>query len=288
MRLPPFALHRPETLDEASALLGELGDEAAIFCGGTELLLVTKLGLADHSALIDVKRIEELRGIAANGELRIGAAVPHRAIERSPAVARALPALAAMERGVGNLRVRTSGTIGGNLCFADPHSDPATFLLAAGGSVLCRAAGAPERRIAIADFVRGPYETALAPGELLTAVQLPVPEPGSAIAHRKLSFHERPAITVAARLTLRAGAIADARLAIGSIGLVPLLAVEAGAALDGRAVDAVDDDALAGAGELAAEACDPIEDANGSIDYKRQLVRVLSRRVLREALDALR
>src|SRR5581483_9225010 len=115
---------------------------------------------------------------AASGggdELRIGATTSHREIERSPLVASGWPSLAAMERAVGNLRVRNVGTIGGNLCFADPHSDPATYLIAAGGAVSARRGGGPARRIPLEQFVRGPYETALEPGELLTAVHVPAP-----------------------------------------------------------------------------------------------------------------
>ena len=202
MRLTPFRLHRPTTVEAASELLDELGPDALLYCGGTELLLVAKLGLTDFSDLVDVKSIDELTGIDANGELRIGASTTHRQIERSALVRERWPSLAAMERGVGNLRVRNVGTIGGNLCFADPHSDPATYLIAAGGSVSMRRGGAPLRRVAVEEFGRGPYETVLEEGELLVAVHVPAPAPGSALAHQKMSFHERPAITVAANVTV--------------------------------------------------------------------------------------
>ena len=126
-----------------------------------------------------------------------------------------------MERNVGNLRVRNVGTIGGNLCFADPHSDPATYLIAAGGSVSMRRGGSRARVVAVEDFVRGPYETALEEGELLIAVHLPAPAPGSALAHRKMSFHERPTITVAAHIAVEEGTVREARIAVGSVGVTP-------------------------------------------------------------------
>jgi carbon-monoxide dehydrogenase medium subunit len=193
------------------------------------------------------------------------------------------PALAAMERGVGNLRVRTMGTIGGNLCFADPHSDPATFLLAAGGAVEARRGGAEPRRIALADFIRGPFENVLEHGELLTAVLVPALAPGAAIVHRKFVLHERPAITVACHLRLEDERLADVRLAVGSAGVVAARAAEAEELLGGMPAPELDG-TLERAGELAADAADPVEDANGSVEYKRNLVAVLSRRAVDAAI----
>jgi aerobic carbon-monoxide dehydrogenase medium subunit len=286
--LPPFELHRPRSVEEASALLEELGDDAVVYSGGTELLLVMKLGFADYPHLVDVKRIAELRSIeAADGVLEVGAAVTHREIERAPDVRDGWPALASMERGVGNLRVRGMGTIGGNLCFADPHSDPATFLLAAGASLLCRRGEGPARELSVDEFVEGPYQTALEPGELLTAVRLPEPGDGVGIAHEKMALHERPAVTVTCVASVRDGEVASARVAVGSVGNRPLRAPDAEAALAGAPADALDAAATAAA-EAAAEECRPVEDANGSIEYKRQLVRVLVARCVRAAVERAR
>src|SRR4029077_1999458 len=117
--------------DEVDDLLAQHGDDAVVYCGGTELLLVLKLGLAAYPNLLDLKGIPELRVFEErDGTLRIGAAVTHRELESSPLVHRLVPALAEMERRVANVRVRSVGTLGGNLCFSDPHSDPATLLLA--------------------------------------------------------------------------------------------------------------------------------------------------------------
>ena len=188
-----------------------------------------------------------------------------------------------MERAVGNLRVRTIGSIGGNLCFADPHSDPATFLLAMDGSVEARRGGGEPRRIALTDFVRGPFENALEHGELLTAVLVPEPIPGAAIVHRKFVLHERPAITVTCHLRLDGERLADVRLAVGSAGVAAARATTAEELLGGASTAELDD-ALERAGELAAEAADPVEDANGSVEYKRNLVGVLTRRAVRAAI----
>ena len=285
MRLAPFRLHRPTSVEEATAIFDEIGADALAYCGGTELLLIAKLGLTDFSDLVDVKPIAELGGIEADGDgLRIGATVTHRALERSAIVRERWPSLAKMERSVANLRVRNVGTIGGNLCFADPHSDPATWLLAAGGEVSVRRGGAPARRLAIEDFVRGPYETALEDGELLLCVHVPAPAPASAIAHAKMSFQERPAITVAVNVELEKDRVRAARIAIGSVGVRPMRPADAEAALLGLDARVPDADAIARSAAAAAHECEPVDDANGSVEYKRQLVAVLTARCVRQAL----
>ena len=282
MTLPPFELHRPSSVAEASELLERFGDEAVVYCGGTELLLVAKLGFTDFKALVDVKGIPELSGVNANGELLVSGAVTHRELERSELVLSHWPALAAMERHVGNLRVRNTGTIGGNLCFADPHSDPATFLLAVGGEVTLQRGDGPGRRLPIDEFVRGPYLTALEPGELLVSVHVPRLADGVRVAHRKVSFRERPAITVAVRLDVREGVVEDARVAVGSVNVRPVVASSAEEILRGSDVGSLD---VAAAGEAAATEVEPVEDLNGSVEYKRQLVRVLTARTLAAAVS---
>jgi carbon-monoxide dehydrogenase medium subunit len=275
--LPPFDLHRAQSVDEARELLERYGEDAAVICGGTELLLLLKLGFAAYGHLVDIKRIGELGGIRAeNGAIVVGSTATHREIERSPLVLELLPSLAAMERRVANIRVRNVGTLGGNLCFSDPHSDPATFLLA-----LDAEAELEGRRMPLSEFLVGPYETALRHGELLAAVRIPVPAPGTAIAHRKLAFHERPAATVACVVRVDGGAVAEARIAVGSVGARAVRATAAERALTGCAVD--DAPAVAEAAALAAEASGAVDDANGTAAYKEQLVRVLVARCFADA-----
>jgi aerobic carbon-monoxide dehydrogenase medium subunit len=286
--LPPFELHRPSTVAEASGLLEELGDDAIVYSGGTELLLLLKLGFAEYAHLVDVKRIAELHGVETSGDvLELGAAVTHRELERSPVVRERWPAFASMERHVGNLRVRVMGTLGGNLCFADPHSDPATFLLATGGSLVCRKGDGQPRELSIEDFVKGPYQTTLETGELVTAVRLPHPGPGAGIAHEKMSLHERPAVTVTCLARVEDRQVTSASVAVGSVGNRPGRARDAEVALEGAPAGELDA-ALASAAEAAAETADPVEDANGSIEYKRQLVRVLVKRCARTAVERAR
>jgi carbon-monoxide dehydrogenase medium subunit len=278
--LPPFDLHRARSVDEARELLLRYGDEAAVLCGGTELLLLLKLGFAGYRHLVDIKGIDSLGGIREeDGAIVIGSTVTHREIERSPLVLERLPALAAMTRRVANLRVRNVGTLGGNLCFSDPHSDPATLLL-----TLDAEAAYDWKRVPLREFLVGPYETALAHGQLLAAIHVPVPPAGTGVAHRKLAFHERPAATVALAVRLADGVVAEARIGVGSVGARAVRASQAEQALAGAAPE--DGRAVEQAAALAADESEAVDDANGSADYKANLVRVLVTRCFAEAVAA--
>jgi len=285
VKLPPFTVHRPESVGQASRLLADLGDDAAAYCGGTELLLAMKLGLASYEHLVDLKRVLGLRGIAAgpDGALRIGAATTHHEIETSAALRARYPELAAMISRVANVRVRSVGTLGGNLCFADPHSDPAPFLMAVDATLVCQR-GSQVRRIPAADFPAGLYETALTPGELLTAVELPARPARSGLSHRRMNLTERPVVTVTALVTLgESGAVARARLIAGSVASVPF-AADAAVLVGAVPADfAVRADACA---EGAAAGCAPLPGGEASPDYLRHLVSVHARQALGEAFAA--
>jgi carbon-monoxide dehydrogenase medium subunit len=282
-RLAPFEIHRATSVAEASGLIDELGDDAVLYSGGTELLLLMKLGFAAYDHLVDVKPIAELGRLeVSDGYLVIGGAVTHRTLERSPLVAAGWPDLAAMERRVANVRVRGTGSLGGNLAFADPHSDPATFLLATGATIV---AGRGERRreLAVDEFVLGPYATALEPGELLCAVMVPAPGPGTATTHVRFAVQERPAATVSAWVRVEDGRVEDARVAVGSVGIMPGLVPGAGTSLRGADPVALEHDLLASVGAAGAVAAEPVTDANGSDDYKAALVQALVGRALTDA-----
>src|SRR3989475_9297198 len=174
MPLRKFAIHQPKNVAEASEMLAQFGEKGRLYAGGTELLLAMKHDLLRYEHLVDVKTISGLDKIEAkNGSLLIGGAVTHRAIEQSKIVKERLPFLAEMETNVANVRVRATGTLGGNLCFAEPHSDPATLLLVLGASV---AAEGPQgrREIPMDDFFTGAYETCLGRNEVLTSIQIPL------------------------------------------------------------------------------------------------------------------
>src|SRR5579875_2790098 len=261
MKLPPFTLHRPNSVAEASRLLTELGDDAAAYCGGTELLLAMKLGLASYEHLVDLKRVPDLRGITSDGgAVRIAAATTHRQIETSAAVRAAWPELAAMISQVANLRVRSAG---------------ATMTCGHDGTT---------RRIPAAEFGTGPYQTALRPGELLLAAELPPRPPRAGIAHLRMKLTERPVVTVTARISLGdTPAVSDACLVIGSVGGVPFPA--ATAALTGAGPGDFAARALSCAEQAAAD-CDVLPGGECSPQYLRQLVRVHARDALLQAFAA--
>jgi carbon-monoxide dehydrogenase medium subunit len=282
--LRPFALHRPSSLGEVADLLDAHGGEAALYAGGTELLLLMKEGLLRPGHLIDVKRVAGLDAIAsgADGELAIGAAVVHRALETSPLVRDRAPLLAGVARHVANARVRAVGTVGGNLAFADPHSDLATALLTLEAAVrLWSRRG--ERVLPLEEFLRDAYETARGDDEVLVALHLRPWPPGTAGAYVKFGIHERPTLGVAAALVPAGNGAARLRLAIGCVGPRPqrLAEIEGQAGAEAPARLAARADELAAA---AARAVDPVDDRHGSAEYKREMTRVFVRRALQAAV----
>jgi aerobic carbon-monoxide dehydrogenase medium subunit len=277
--IPRFSLARPRSLAEAFAVHAAADGEGAYVAGGTELLQVMKMGLAQFATLIDLKGLPELRGVALepDGALRIGAATTHRELERDPLVRAHLPALAGLEAHLANVRVRNQGTLGGNLAFAEPHSDPATFLLACDARVELAGPGG-RRELAIDEFVLGPLYTARDADEILVAIRVPATPAGAGRAYEKAKFFERPAVAVAVQLGVAGGAVTGARVAVGSITEVPILVPEAAAAYQGAPAT---ETGLATAGAAAAAAfagLDAVDDLNGAAGYKRHLAGVLLRR----------
>lgn len=284
--IPRFAHARPGSLVEAFAAFAAAGGDAAWYAGGTELLQVMKMGLARFGTLVDLKRIAELGEIRRDdaGGLVIGGTATHREIERSTVVRVAEPALAALAARVANPRVRNQGTLGGNLCFAEPHSDPATFLLAAGARLDLRGPSG-RREVAIDDFLVGPFATIRVADEILAAVHVPAATAGEGRAYEKIVFRERPAVSVAVRIRIADGAIAEARVVVGSMTDVPAVVADAGAALAGSPADgeSTEESLTAAADALARLPAD--DDLDGSADYKRHLAGVLLRRAVRAAVS---
>ena len=174
------------------------------------------------------------------------------------------------------------GTLGGNLSFADPHSDPATFLLAADARVII-GSGDGHRSVPMTEFTTGPYETALGATEVLVAVELPPVGDGAAMVHHRFAFHERPAATVSCLVRVRDGRITEARVAVGSVGARPVRVTDAGSPAVGQPAASPDAGVLTLCGQVAADASEPVTDSNGSDDYKHHLVGVMVGRCLREA-----
>jgi carbon-monoxide dehydrogenase medium subunit len=279
--LGPLTIHQPDTVQAAARLRAQLGDDAAVYAGGSELLLVMKEGLGRWRHLIDVKGIEPLRELTGSGDgLAIGAAVTHRRIERSPLVRAHAPLLAEMAVQVANVRVRTVGTLGGNLCFAEPHSDPATALLALDAHAVLAGPGAL-RALPLRDFLTGSYETALGPDEILLRIEVPAPPPGAAGSYLKFGFHERPTVGVAVLVVPAGARVREARVAVGCLGPVPARLLDLEAGLAGAPLAALEAGVDARDGGLAG--LDVVSDLHGSAGYKREVAAVLVSRALATA-----
>src|SRR2546428_5078145 len=219
--LRPFELSEPTSVAEASELLARHGDAARIYAGGTELILAMKEGLVHYEHLVNVKTIPGLAGVRLDGgALRIGAATPHRAIERDPLVRQHFPAVARMEADVANVRVREVGTLGGHLCFAEPHADPGTLLQVFDATARIEKKGSA-RTIPLEGLFVGPFETCLEGDELLTEIVVPPLPSRSAAAYLKFGFLERPSVGVAVAGPPDDGPGAAARIAARGLGAVP-------------------------------------------------------------------
>lgn len=276
MHLPKFHVHRASSVEEALALRSDLGDDATFYAGGTELLLVMKLGLAEYGHLIDLKRVSELVSIGVgDGRITVGAGVTHDRLARDDGVLAAFPELAAMAGIIGNSRVRNSGTVGGNLAFGDPHSDPATFLTAIGGVVDIVDPSGGNRSVDAAAFTMAPYMTVLEEGEMIRSVTIPLPDPGTTVVHRHLRFRERPALTITAAVGNRSTAVA-----IGSVVPVPVRLGSVESLVAGLS-GGLDREAIK---EATAASVEPSDDLDGTADYKKALTSEMVARAVESAL----
>jgi carbon-monoxide dehydrogenase medium subunit len=283
MPLRRFTIHQPKTPAEASQMLAEFGDKGRLYAGGTELLLAMKHDLLRYEHLIDVKTIAGLNRIELkDGAVMIGGTATHGAIERSSVVKENLPVLAEMETRVANVRVRASGTLGGNLCFAEPHSDPATLLLALGAKVNVQGkAGA--RSMAIDKLITGSYETSLAPDEIMTGVEIPVLAKSQRAAYLKFQLKERPTLGLALVMDLDGDTIKKASAVVGSVSAVPTESEKANGLLVGSKAQV--EKQLGDAAQALADAADPLDDLEGSAEYKRHLIGVFLKRAFIKALS---
>jgi len=275
--LKRFRLEEPESAAEVSELLGRFGDSAKIYAGGTELLLAMKEGLVHYERLINVKNLKGLSEIAGeNGTIKIGALCTHHQLETSPVLQQKLPSLVKLEQNVANVRVRQAGSIGGNLCFAEPHADPGTLLMALGAKMVAEKSSG-KREIAAEEFFVDAYETSLQADELLTEIRVPTPGGNGRSAYLKFGYLERPSVGVAVALTLDGATVNDIKIAVGCAGPAPRRVAEAEALLSGKSRDEAVR-LLPQAGAIAGRASEAISDLHGAQDYKEHIVGVLLKR----------
>ena len=280
-----FEYLAPKTLKEALTLLDKYKDDCKVICGGQSLLILMRQGLVAPQYLIDIKGLSELSYIKDSKDgLKIGATTTHRAIEKSPVIQKKFSVLAEMERRLASIQTRNWGTIGGNICHADPAGDPAPVLIAL-NATLSLASLKGERSMPVEDFCLDYFETALEHGELLTEIRVPPIPPHTGTAYTKFNVIESDLATVGVAVSVTLGAgdgvCQDIRIALGAAAPTPRRAKKAEAVLKGKKIT---DALLKEVGEVASTEAEPISDIYASEEYRRELVRVLVARVGKEAL----
>jgi carbon-monoxide dehydrogenase medium subunit len=274
-----FAYARARSLDHAIELLGQHDGQARVLAGGQSLIATLNMRLDSPDLVVDINGIPGLDGIARrNGQVEIGALVRHAAAERSDLIKRQLPLIAQAMPHIGHPAIRNRGTIGGSVALADPAAELPACLLALGGEV--EIAGARGRRMVRADdFFKGLFDTALGPGDVLTAIRLPAAtsETRTGFAEFCRRHGDYAIVGLAASARAEGRSLHDVRLAFFGVGATPVRARQAEAGLANGTVDA----AVAG----LAEDLDPPDDVQASGVVKKQLAAVLLRRVAAQLME---
>ena len=280
-----FEMILPDTVDDCLRVLAERGPETKLVAGGTDLLPQLKNGLLKPARVVDLSGVDELRVLIAEDgrRFRVGAAVTARRLERDPRIRALYPSLAESGALVGSVQVRNLATLGGNVCNAAPSADMAPPLLALDAeAVVVGPQG--RRRVPLASFFLGVRRTVLAPNELLIEFIIPQPGPrsgGNYLRHTPRRELDIAVVGVASQVTLADGVCAKARIALAAVAPIPLRATAAEQALEGERLTP---ERIEQAAALAVEAARPISDQRGSVEFRRHLVRVLTRRTLTTAL----
>ena len=280
-----FEMAMPGSVDECLTVLAQRGSEAKLVAGGTDLLPQMKNGVTRPGCVVDISRLSELRSIAldASGGLRLGAAVAARQIERDARLAKAFPSLVESAALVGSIQIRNLATVGGNLCNAAPSADMAPPLIALEAEAVI-AGPKGRRRVPLASFFEGVRTTVLGPDELLIELVVPAPGPrsgGHYLRHTPRRELDIAVVGVASQITLSNGVCGKARISLASVAPTPVRATAAERMLEGQPLTK---ERVEEAATLAVEAARPISDQRGSAEFRKHLVRVLTRRTLTTAL----
>ena len=274
-----FDYVRPSTLDDAVAALAAAGEDGKVLAGGQSLLPVLRMRLSHPSTLVDLGRINSLRGVRDDGDaLVIGAMTTHDEVLRDPLVAQHAPLLAQAAATVGDPQVRHVGTLGGSLSHADPAADLPTVALTLDASLEV-VGPSGSRTVPARDFFVDYFTTALAPDEMLTAVRVPKLGAGWTTHYEKFNRVAQAwaIVAVAAAVRRSDGSVGEARVGLSNMGSTPLRASAVESALAGADASA---DAVRAASEHAAEGTHPPSDVSGGADYREHLARVLTRRAV--------
>lgn len=279
-----FAFLEPGTVADACAMLAEHGETARVMAGGTALLLLMRQRLASPERVVWLGGVPGLDAIRVDrgGRVTLGALATHHAIATHPEIRVRRPILAAMEALVANPQIRHVATLGGNLCYGDPASDPPACLLALGAEVQV-VKGREERRVALDEFFVDYYESALAPGEIVTEVIVPPLSDNAVAVYERFTTspaESRPLVAVGVVLTRAGDRCEDARLALGAVVPAPRRAPRAEEFLRGRPLSR---EVLREAADVAVADLEPIDDFRASAVYRRDVTRVVVRRALERA-----
>jgi aerobic carbon-monoxide dehydrogenase medium subunit len=288
LRMKNFDYLEPASLQEACALLKQHTGDAKVFAGGAHLTILMKQGLYQPKALVNIKKISELKGISFDAKqgLIIGALVTHREIETSALVKEKLPVLCEAEREVANIRVRNVGTVGGNLASGEPLTDLSQIFISLDGKAMITGADG-SRAVLVEDLFVDFYQTSLGEDEILTHVVIPIPPPRSGVEYIRFSSSsvvDKPSAGVAVRVSLEANgeACQSARIVLGCVGPTPVRAREAEALITGTKITP---ELVRDAAAVAAQECSPTDDLRGSEQYKRAIVRTLVKRAAHSAYE---
>jgi carbon-monoxide dehydrogenase medium subunit len=281
-----FTYLKPGSAKEALQMMAEHQDEYKIICGGQSLLILMRQGLVSPEYLIDLKGLKELDYVTydAKAGLKIGATCTHRTIEKSPVVKEKYPVLTEMEEKLASIQVRNWGTVAGNLAHGDPAGDPAPVLIALDASVKIGSASG-ERTVRLDEFYPSLFETVMEPGEIILEVQVPPRTAKSGTKYQKFNLLDSDMGMVAAAVTVTLnddGTCKDARVVLGSAAPTAIRAKEAEKVLIGAKLN---DAVFEKAGETAAAECEPSADIHASVEYRRHLVKVLTKRMAKAAWE---
>jgi len=281
-----FDVHSPETLEEASRLLREAGQGAFLLAGGTDLLVKINHGMIRPKAVVSLNAVKELNFIRFERKkgLTIGAGARLADVESHRDIKRVYPAVACAAGETANTQIRNMGTVAGNLCNAAPSAENAPVLMAMNAEVNLYGKDG-ERSLPLEDFFKGPGLTALAPGEIMTSIFVPLPPSGSGASYQHISARGKvdiSAVCVGAMVALNGERFEDVRIALGAVAPVPLRASKAEKVLRGAKIAA---DLIEKAAAQAMKESKPISDVRASAEYRKTMVQVLTKRALQEALN---
>ncbi|MBN1905035.1 MAG: xanthine dehydrogenase family protein subunit M [Deltaproteobacteria bacterium] len=284
MGLSRFDYYAPETIGDACELAGKLGEGTMFMAGGTDLLIKAKRRLLNVSAVIDIKKIKELNKITFDEKegLVIGSTVTLTEIENHPLIKEKYPAIADAAAATANVQIRNMASAAGNLCNAAPSAENAPVLLAMGANVTVE--GRDGKRIIPLDkFFTGPGQTVLKQGELLTAINVPVPPKGAGTSYQHISARGKvdiSSVCVGAMLVMKGDICEDARIFLGAVAPTPMMAKNAQELLKGKKIT---EELLQTAGIEASKECKPITDMRASKEYRTLMVAVLTGRAIDES-----